>query len=65
MMNQGSVLALTGNASDAVQMFDLRDRRIVGQREQHLVAIAIYHSWRAPMRSLGNSMTLGAASAKR
>ena len=42
----------------------IRNRPPAGQREQHCGCHCIFHTWRAPMRILGNSMTLGAASAK-
>ena len=64
MMNQGCLLALTGKASDAVQMIT-SGITACGQREQRLW-MPLYLSYLArPMRSLANSMTLGAALAKR
>ena len=43
----------------------LRDRRICGQQEQQCLCRCIYHIWQEPMRNSANSMTLGAALAKR
>ena len=65
MMHRGCVLALTGKASDAVQMIDLRDRRIAVNGSNTVDAVVFVISWRGPMRNLANSMTLGAALAKR
>ena len=65
MMIQGCVLALTGKASDAVQMITsgIAAYRSTGATVVDAVVFVI--SWRAPMRNSVNSMTLGAASAKR
>ena len=64
MMNQGSVLALTGRASDAIEMLisGITALRTTGAT---FGCHSICRTWRAPMRSLGNSRRLGAASAKR
>ena len=64
MLHQGCVLALTGKASDAVQMITSGSPH-GGQREQPCVRRFICHIWRVPMRNSANSMTLGAALAKR
>ena len=65
MSNQGCVLALTGKASDAVQMITsgITAWRVNGSNIVH--AVGTYHIWREPMRNSANSMMLGAALAKR
>ena len=65
MMNQGCVLALTGKATHAVQMITSGINAHCGQREQQICCPGTYHIWREPMRTSANSMTLGAALAKR
>ena len=65
MAEQGCVLALTGKASDAIQMITSGISGIAVNGSNNLDAVDCSHIWRAPMRSSGNSMTLGAASAKR
>jgi tetratricopeptide (TPR) repeat protein len=61
MIRQGYLLALTGNASNAVQMITsgITAARSTG------ATLWICHIWREPMRSSTNSMRLRAAFAKR
>ena len=65
MRLQGSVMALTGRASEAVEMLisGIAAYRTTGANI--FACHSIYRTWRAPMPSLGNSRRLGAASAKR
>ena len=64
-MNQACVLTLTGKASDAIQMFTAADRRIPINGSVHCGCHCTCHIWRERMRNSVNSMTLGAALAKR
>ena len=65
MMNQGCILALTGRASDAIEMLisGIAARRNNGS--DTLSCHSICRTWPAPVRNLGNCRQLGAASAKR
>ena len=65
MMNQGCVLALTGKASDAVQMITSGITACAVNGSNNVGCRCICHIWRGPMRNSANSMTLGAALAKR
>ena len=60
-----ALLALTGKASDAVQMITSGISRMAVNGSNIMHAVCIYHIWRGPMRNLANLMTLGAALAKR
>ena len=64
MMHQGSLLALTGQASNAAQIMTsgISDG---GPRDQHCGYRGIYQIWREPTRNSANSMMPGAALAKR
>ena len=63
-MNKGSILALTGKASAAVQTIiaGITEWRQTGELR---CCRGIYQIWRWRMENSANSMTLGAASAKR
>ena len=61
---QGCVLALTGKASDAVQMITSAHCRIAVNGNNSLDRRCTCHIWREPMLILANSMMLGAALAK-
>ena len=59
------LLALTGKASDAVQMITSGIDCMAVNGSNSVDAVVSCHIWREPMRNSANSMTLGAASAKR
>ena len=63
MAQRGCVMALTGKASDAVHVLTsgITASRSTGAT---LWMPLYFHAWRALILILGNSMTLGAASAK-
>ena len=65
MMIRGCVLALTGKASDAVQMITSGIAACRSTGATVVDATRTCHIWREPMRNSANSMTLGAALAKR
>ena len=62
---QGCLFALTGKASDAVQRITSGIAALRSTGTAFWMPLHVVISWREPMRSLANSMTLGAASAKR
>jgi hypothetical protein len=64
MMSHASVLALTGKASNTIQMLT---SAIAAwrTREQHCGRRCFFHIWPWRMQSLGNLTTLGVALAKR
>jgi predicted ATPase len=64
IMNRGCVLALSGKASDAVQMITsgIAAWRSTGA---HCGCRCIYRIWQGPMRNSTNSTTLGTTLAKR
>ena len=65
MLGRGWLLGLTGSASDAVQMITsgITAWRSTGATQCFTVVVIIFGE--QPMLSLANSMTLGAALAKR
>ena len=65
MVSQGCVFALTGKASDAVPMITSGITAWRSTGVNIVDAVYGYHIWREPMRNSANSMTLGAALAKR
>ena len=65
MVQQGWLFALTGKASDAVEMITSGITAYRSTGATLLDAVVLYQIWQEPMRSSANSMTLGAALAKR
>ena len=65
MMIQGLAMALTGRASDAIANVALRDAAHRGQREQRCFSRLFAVFGARSCGDMGNSKTLGAASAKR
>ena len=64
MLMRGCLLALTGKASDAVQMITSGITAFRSTGATMWMPLSC-HIWREPMRNSANSMTLGAALAKR
>ena len=62
---QGCVLAADWQSLGRRSHDHLRDDRISVNGSNSLCAVVSCHTWREPMRNLANSMTLGAALAKR
>ena len=62
---QGCLFALTGKASDAVQMITSGIAALRSTGTTFWMPLSLVISWREPMRNSANSMTLGAALAKR
>ena len=65
MMNPRLHVGLTGKASDAVQMITSGITAWRSTGATVCVPLCAYRIWRGPMRNSANSMTLGAALAKR
>ena len=65
MIERGELFALTGKASDAVRMIASGIAAFRSAGQHAVFAVCTYHIWREPMRNSANSMTLGAALARR
>ena len=62
---QGCYFALTGKASNAIQMITSGITALRSTGATMWMPMCTYHIWRGPMRNSANSMMLGAALAKR